>query len=90
MKDYNPYSDFQIEEMAFCSNGDVDLKVSLVIKEDDIHAVREFIRPALEETLRRKVTLSEALHTCLTYGIHQAYEEATGKPFTLRMDRKPN
>ncbi len=80
----------QISHLGLYENGDIDIDISVVIKEDDLHAIREYIRPNLEETFGRKFTLSEALHTCLTYGIHQAYQEATGKPFTLRMDRKPN
>lgn len=33
---------------------------------------------------------ADGLLAMLTYGIHKAYEDVEGKPFTLRMDRKPN
>lgn len=34
--------------------------------------------------------IGDHLLALLTYGIHRAYEERTGKPFVLRMDRPKN
>lgn len=86
----NPFTRCQITSLACYENGDIEIDLTVKVKEDDLHAIREYIRPALEKEFGRKFTLSETLHTCLTFGIHQSYEEVTGKPFTLRMDRKPN
>lgn len=63
----------------------LDLRFDL--HEEDMHIVLSYIQPEMEKQLGREVPLEEVLFACLTSGIHKAYEEVTGKPFKLRMDR---
>lgn len=81
---------FKIETIGFDELRDVLLLISLKIKAEDWQIVRDIVRPEMARTLGRDVSMEEALHACLTYGIHQAYQDATGKPFVLRMDRPKN
>lgn len=60
------------------------------LHEEDLEIVENIIKPELERTTATKHDTADTLLTCLTYGIHKAYEEAEGVPFTLRMDRKQN
>lgn len=66
------------------------LVMAFQLHEEDISIVESVIKPELERTTATKHDLADVLLTCLTYGIHKAYEDAEGVPFTLRMDRKPN
>ena len=60
----------------------------LRLADEDIEVVENVIKPELESTTGTKHDLADCLMTCLTYGIHRAYEDAEGVPWTLRMDRK--
>lgn len=44
----------------------------------------------MNEHMQRDDDMGDHLLSLITWAIHQAYEQRTGKPFTLRMDRKPN
>lgn len=60
------------------------------LHEEDIAIVKNIIKPELDRTTATEHDLADVLLTCLTYGIHKAYEEAEGVPFELRMDRDKN
>lgn len=64
--------------------------LSIVLTDDDLKAVEEVILPELNATTQTEHDLADCLLTCLTYGIHKAWEDAQGVPWTLRMDRKSN
>lgn len=71
-------------------NGESFMPVFLAfeISADDLAAVEDIIKPALDDTTQYDHDVADVLLACLTYGIHQAYQDATGKKWTLRMDRK--
>lgn len=64
-----------------------NMELGFGLHEEDMHIVLSYIQPEMEKQLGREMPLEEVLFACLTSGIHKAYEEITGKPFKLRMDR---
>lgn len=66
------------------------LVMGFQLHEVDLAIVKDIIKPELDRTMAIEHDLADVFLACLTYGIHKAYEEAEGVPFTLRMDRKPN
>lgn len=71
-------------------NGEVFFPIffNFELSADDLAAVEDIIKPTLDDTTQNDHDLADVLLTCLTYGIHRAYQDATGKKWTLRMDRK--
>ena len=80
-----------ITTFEILENGAIRFKdFNFTLQSEDFMILSEIVGPALDDTTGRKHTIAEWLFACLTYGLHTAYEDATGKKFTLRMDRKPN
>lgn len=79
-----------IAEPSEHKNGDAFFPIFLAfeLSADDLAVVEDIIKPALDDTTQNDHDLADVLLTCLTYGIHRAYQDATGKKWTLRMDRK--
>ena len=71
-------------------DGFVTFVMAFQLHSEDVDVVKRVIKPELDSTLGKEHDLADVLLACLTYGIHKAYENAEGVPWTLRMDRKKN
>ena len=58
-------------------------RMTFDLTDEDMVILGEIIYPRMPEGSN----LADTMFACLTYGIHMAYEDATRKKFTLRMDR---
>ena len=70
-----------------------DEKVHFVFEADLVFEDWELFRESqafMNDHMEEKSDMGDHMLALLTWAIHKAYEERTGKPFTLRMDRTKN
>lgn len=65
------------------------LTLSFDLKYEDWLLFKES-RDFMNETMNRDDDNGDHMLALITWAIHKAYEERTGKPFILRMDRPKN